>query len=178
MSRVSTFPKITRKTPQFGLMNHLHGAGPQFKLQGCNCSRCRENEGWSWPNWPYYKFFCFIIIQVVLSPQSTDEVVLYTEQTSCICPSFQEVSRDSSQRKGSILLNLWFGAKYIAFRKWCELCMHRRTCSRVGIAFDLKTVCLRFDSGHVPRLFLFFFSFFASYSQRSSFSLYDHKMSN
>ena len=45
MSRVSIFPKITRKTPKFHLMNHFYGAGPQFKLQDCNCSRCRENEG-------------------------------------------------------------------------------------------------------------------------------------
>ena len=41
--------------------------------------------------------------EVFFSPQSTNEVVLYTEQTSYICPVFHGVARDSFQTKDSIL---------------------------------------------------------------------------
>ena len=85
--------KITLKKSKFVLMNHLHESIAQQKLPDCKCSRWWEKKSWSFQNW------LAIITGIFFSPQSTDEAVLYTEQTSCICLLFYEVSRDSFSRK-------------------------------------------------------------------------------
>ena len=85
----------------------------------------------------------------------TDEVVLYTEQTSYICPLFHGVSRDFFQKKGSILLGFWFGARYICASN--NDVNYVGTSSLVGRVFDLKFFRWRFDPAQGLVYFLFFF---------------------